>query len=107
MHDKDFDWGLSGLDLDDEDDDDYDDFDVHEKGFDWVLSTSGLGQVPHYGQRNQLAFFSLSLFSFDEEEEVIEFLKRYEKGQRVTMTHGYDGHRAGLILRIQLIVFVE
>ena len=76
---------------------------MHKKGFDWVLSTSGvrLGEKPHYGQRIQLAFFfSLSLLSL----EVIEFLKRYKKGQCVTLTQGYDGHGTGLILRIQLII---
>ena len=46
----------------------------------------------------------LSLSSFNDEEEVIEFLKRYKKGQCNAMTEGYDGHGAGLILRIQLII---
>ena len=78
-------WSWIDVDLDD----DGDDFDVHKKGFDWVLSTSGDGEEPHCGQRIQFAFFffSLSLSSFNEEEEVIEFLKKR------TMCHHDSGLR--------------
>ena len=51
-----------------------------------------------------ISFLLFPLFSFNDEEEVIEFLKRYKKGQCNAMTEGYDGHGAGLILRIQLII---
>ena len=69
-------WCWSWIDVDLDDDGDDSDFDVHEKGFVWVLSTSGDGEEPHCGQRIQFAFFFFSLSSFNDEEEVIEFLKK-------------------------------
>ena len=104
MHDKDFDWGLPGVDLDDEDDDDYDDFDVHEKGFVWVLSTSGDGEEPHCGQRIQFAFFFFSLSPLSMMRR--KLLNSLKKRQCVTMTQGYDHNGAGLMLRILIIEMI-